>query len=154
MAIDTVNGVSGNYNAGTSAAAKTGSSQKTGAAAGSNLGKDEFLQILVSQLRNQDPLSPMEDKDFIAQMAQFSVLEEMQNMNSMSGFSQACTLVGKNVFATVANADGSSKDIFGMVTSAQTIDGTPYLNVGDTLIPYTSDIIVYQQPEPEVKAAI
>lgn len=46
----------------------------------SSLGKDEFLKILMTQLQNQDPLSPMEDKDFIAQMASFSTLEQMTNM--------------------------------------------------------------------------
>ncbi|WP_100330915.1 flagellar hook assembly protein FlgD [Bacillus xiapuensis] len=48
----------------------------------SNLGKDEFLKILMTQLQNQDPLNPMEDKDFIAQMATFSSLEQMTKMAS------------------------------------------------------------------------
>ncbi len=45
------------------------------------MGKDAFLQLLVSQLRNQDPLNPVNDKEFLAQMAQFSSLEQMQNLN-------------------------------------------------------------------------
>lgn len=49
----------------------------------SSLGKDEFLKILMTQLQNQDPLNPMEDKEFIAQMAQFSTLEQTTNMASM-----------------------------------------------------------------------
>ncbi|WNS79724.1 flagellar hook assembly protein FlgD [Domibacillus sp. DTU_2020_1001157_1_SI_ALB_TIR_016] len=49
----------------------------------SSLGKDEFLKILMAQLQNQDPLNPMEDKEFIAQMAQFTSLEQMVNMTSM-----------------------------------------------------------------------
>ncbi|MCT2344021.1 flagellar hook assembly protein FlgD [Niallia taxi] len=53
----------------------------------SSLGKDEFLKILITQLQNQDPSNPMEDKDFIAQMATFSSLEQMTNMNTtMSNF--------------------------------------------------------------------
>lgn len=46
----------------------------------SNLDKDAFLKILMAQLQNQDPLSPMEDREFIAQMATFSQLEQTMNM--------------------------------------------------------------------------
>ncbi|WP_050181449.1 flagellar hook assembly protein FlgD [Domibacillus robiginosus] len=49
----------------------------------SALGKDEFLKILMAQLQNQDPMNPVEDKDFIAQMAQFTSLEQMVNMTTM-----------------------------------------------------------------------
>ncbi len=59
------------------------------------LGKDEFLKILIVQLQNQDPLRPMEDKDFIAQMAQFSTLEQMQNMAKDFESLKAMNLVGR-----------------------------------------------------------
>ena len=48
----------------------------------SELGKDEFMKILMAQLQHQDPLSPMDDREFISQMAQFSSLEQMMNMTS------------------------------------------------------------------------
>ena len=47
----------------------------------SELGKDEFLKLLVTQLQNQDPLNPQDDTQFISQLAQFSALEQMTNMS-------------------------------------------------------------------------
>lgn len=65
--------------------------QKERKSSGSDvLGKDDFLKILMTQLQNQDPLNPMQDKDFIAQMATFSTLEQITNMGkSIDRFVQA-----------------------------------------------------------------
>jgi flagellar basal-body rod modification protein FlgD len=64
---------------------------------GGELGKEAFLQLLVAQLQNQDPLNPAEDKEFIAQLSTFSMLEQMQNMSSAMSASQASELIGKQV---------------------------------------------------------
>jgi len=71
---------------------------------GGTLGKDDFLKILITQLSHQDPTQPMQDKEFIAQMAQFSSLEQMTNMSagmakvaSLLARSQALGLLGANV---------------------------------------------------------
>nr|WP_295970442.1 flagellar hook assembly protein FlgD [uncultured Bacillus sp.] len=55
------------------------SKNKTGSG---ELGKDDFLKLLITQLQNQDPTNPMNDTDFIAQMASFSTLEQMSNINT------------------------------------------------------------------------
>jgi flagellar basal-body rod modification protein FlgD len=69
-----------------------------------NMDKDDFLKILITQLTTQDPSQPMQDKDFIAQMAQFSSLEQMTNMSTgfqkLSGLlasSEASQVLGKTV---------------------------------------------------------
>ena len=75
------------------------------------LGKDEFLQILITQLTNQDPTEPMQDRDFIAQMAQFSTLEQMTNMSgefeklgALLQSGQAVSVLGKNVDVVLGNS--------------------------------------------------
>jgi len=67
------------------------------------LDKDAFLRLLVTQLQHQNPLEPMDDRDFIAQMAQFSSLEQMQNMNQTLVQGQAFSMVGKVVIGTIFN---------------------------------------------------
>ncbi|MFS0672439.1 flagellar hook assembly protein FlgD [Ornithinibacillus sp. 179-J 7C1 HS] len=56
----------------------------------SNLGKDDFLKILMTQIQNQDPTNPMDDREFISQLAQFSSLEQTMNMaNAIQGLVQS-----------------------------------------------------------------
>ncbi|MCY2991662.1 MAG: flagellar hook capping protein [Planctomycetota bacterium] len=76
------------------------------------MGRDQFLQLLVTQLKNQDPLDPVKNEDFLAQLAQFSTLEGMQQLNTsfsdllaLQQLTEGANLIGKMV---TFQADGSS----------------------------------------------
>jgi flagellar basal-body rod modification protein FlgD len=109
------------------------------------LGKDDFLKILITQLQNQDPTSPMQDREFIAQMASFSSLEQMTNMNttmqqfltfqSESTLLQQSQMIGKQVTyeAETKDADGQTilEEKTGVVKSVLFDKGSVLLEMGD-----------------------
>lgn len=101
------------------------------------LDREDFLQILITQLTHQDPTSPMEDRDFVAQMAQFSTLEQMINMgddmarvSSLVTRSQAYALLGKRV--SVSSGD---RVISGVVEEVRGTD-LPQILVGGRFYDY------------------
>lgn len=102
-----------------------------GRQANSDLDRDAFLRLLVTQLQHQNPLDPMDDRDFIAQMAQFSALEQMQNLNATMTQGQAFSMVGKVVIGTTFNpATSQFEQIGGEVSHVVMRNGEPRLVVG------------------------
>lgn len=100
-----------------------------------SVSKDEFLSLLVTQLRNQDPLNPTDQKEMLSQLAQFSSLEQMQSLNqtltassNLGQIAQSAALIGKTV-ATAPNADGSA-GLSGQVSSVSVQGGKTYLHIG------------------------
>jgi len=99
----------------------TSTAQPTVKTKDDTLGKDDFLKMLVTQLKNQDPLKPMDDTAFVAQTAQFSTLEQMQNMNASALASHANAMIGKNI--TWKDNDNVSQT--GKVTAVNMATGKP-----------------------------
>lgn len=107
------------------------------------MGKDDFLKLLTTELRNQDPLQPLDNKDFISQMAQFSSLEQMNNVSksmedlskSMFNFAQQASLtqgaamIGKWVGGI--NVDGGTP-MEGIVEAVKWLDGEPMVQIRKT----------------------
>src|SRR5574344_119026 len=100
-----------------------------GRTASQSLGKDDFLKLLITQLSNQDPTSPMENTEFISQMAQFSSLEQMTNMST--GFDRLSSMLTSN-------------------NAVNTIGKTVDLNIGDAQTTGVGDAVTYGK-NPQVK---
>lgn len=97
------------------------------------LGKDAFMQLLVTQMQNQDPLNPSSDTEFIGQLAQFSSLEQMENLNVAMSNQNAFNLVGRNVIIRPGSSEGqtSTPDVAGYVQYVEIKNGKAYLAVDD-----------------------
>lgn len=120
----------------------------------SELGKDAFLQLLVTQLQHQDPLSPQDNSEFVAQLAQFSSLEALQNLSSSMNNNQALTLVGKPVVVEVGKSQGISETttVAGYVEFVKMVDGKAMLSIKGEL--YNFDDLEEVIDEDYLKAII
>ncbi len=104
--------------------------------ANGQLGKEDFLQILVQSMRNQDPINPVDNGEMIAQMATFSMLEAILNMSDSFVSLQSVTMLGKIVRATTS--DGSVLE--GRVTSVNFNKGAPILTLEDGSVVAMKDV--------------
>jgi flagellar basal-body rod modification protein FlgD len=125
---------------GTSSLTYTSGNQAIAQAVDKAMGKDDFLKLLVAQMQNQDPLNPTDNKESIAQLAQFSALEQMTNIStsmealnkSMTNFSQQSSLtqgaamIGK--WVSGIDTDGKTP-MEGIVEAVKWLDGNPKLQI-------------------------
>jgi flagellar basal-body rod modification protein FlgD len=127
---------------------KTPESTKT--TGNSVLGKDQFLKILITQLQNQDPMEPMQDKEFIAQMAQFTSVEQLMNISTQltsmnQSLGSVSGLIGKDITWTDA---ATNLPKTGNVESIVVSKGIQYAVVGKDRVALT-DITQIQNASTE-----
>ncbi len=106
---------------------------KTQQTDGSKLDKDAFLQLLVAQMKYQDPLEPTSNTEYISQFATFSELEQMQNMSSSMDLSRASSLVGQTVYMKTTGSSGDTSYIEGKVDYVYYENGKAYLAINESL---------------------
>ena len=97
------------------------------------LDKDAFLQLLVAEMQNQDPLEPSSNTDYVAQLATFTQVEEMQNMANSMAQNQANALVGKTVIMNTITASGTTSYIGGVVDRIVNSNGKTYVGINGSL---------------------
>ena len=114
---------------------KTSTATQTQTTQAKILGKDDFMKLLLAQMKNQDPLNPMDGTDFTAQLAQFSSLEQLSNLNTeikaqsvnqlTLGYAQSVNMIGKEVVANAGNtvtANGQTVNLnYNLSKAAQTV---------------------------------
>lgn len=112
-----------------SASSLTNSIKKSG----STMDKDAFLGLLVAQMKYQDPLQPTSNTEFVAQYAQFSSLEQMQNMSATLELSRASSLVGQVVSVNTTDSYGQAATIEGKVDYVVYENNRAYVSIQESL---------------------
>jgi flagellar basal-body rod modification protein FlgD len=109
------------------------------------LGQEDFLKLLAVQFQQQDPMKPMEDTAFIAQMAQFTALDQskslLQQMTQLSA-SQDIVTANSYIGRHVTLDGGDDQTVSGEVTGIELTDGAPRLIVGDKTYPLSAVLLV------------
>ncbi|MDR0469529.1 MAG: flagellar hook capping protein, partial [Peptococcaceae bacterium] len=96
-----------------------------------NLKTSDFLALMVAQMKNQDFLNPMDDAQFVTQMAQFSTMQQMMELAEWSKSNYAMSLVGKTVTASRFNVSGGLDTTVGLVDRISFVDNEYVLFIED-----------------------
>lgn len=110
------------------------------AAQSSGLDKDAFLQLLVAQMKYQDPLEPTSNTEYISQYATFSQVEQIQNMAATMELSRASSMVGKLVEVETTNSAGETKSVQGVVEYVTYENNKAYVSIDGEI--YSADDVV------------
>ncbi|WMJ78601.1 MULTISPECIES: flagellar hook assembly protein FlgD [unclassified Sedimentibacter] len=114
-----------------------------------SLDMQDFLNLLVAQLTNQDTMNPMENTEFISQMAQFSSLQAMSDLTEISMQGQATSLIGKQVVVAEYNSRGELDIEEGVVQRVTIFGGGSTIYVNDKEYSYLNVMEIKQAEEPE-----
>ncbi|MBQ7972777.1 MAG: hypothetical protein IJ291_04940 [Lachnospiraceae bacterium] len=117
----------------------TSTTEKT--TSNNSMDKEAFLQLLVAQMKYQDPLQPTSNTEYISQYATFSELEQMQNMSSNMTLSRASELVGKEVLVESTSDSGKTTQVQGKVESVVYQSNKAFLSIDGAL--YSIDDVKY-----------
>ena len=124
----------------------TESTTETTTSAGNDLGYDEFLQLLCAEMQYQDPLEPTSNTEYVAQLATFSQMESMLNMQNSIESTKANDLVGKYVIVkTTSETTGETTAVAGFVDYVQYENNQKYIYVKATVI-HSTMYIRWQTP--------
>ena len=113
--------------------ASQSSLKNTSKTSNNGMDKDAFLQLLVAQMKYQDPLEPTSHTEYIAQYAQFSQVEQLQNMASSTDLARASSLVGKEVYIKTTTSSGETKYVQGKVDYVVYENNKAYLSIEESL---------------------
>ncbi len=102
---------------------------------GSDLDKDAFLNLLVTQMQYQDPLNPSDNTEYMSQLAQYSSLEAQMNMSETLERGNSLNLVGEYVIMNTTDSKGANTMISGLVEYATVKDGDVYLSINGNYYP-------------------
>ncbi|MGI6731903.1 MAG: flagellar hook assembly protein FlgD [Anaerovoracaceae bacterium] len=112
--------------------------------AGDSLDMNDFLSLLVAQMTNQDMYNTMDDSQFMAQMAQFSMLQAISDLSQMSATSYSVSLIGKEVTIAERQPNGELRSIVGLVEGVTLFNGESHIVVEGSQYPLSSVMEVFQ----------
>ena len=116
------------------------SSVQQAASTGNGMDKDAFLQLLVAQMKYQDPLQPTSNTEYISQYATFSQVEQMQNMSATMELTRASAMVGELVSVKSTSTSGEVTEVEGIVEYVSYENNKAYVSIDGTL--YSADDVV------------